>query len=124
MSKTIREIIDNVDELKPNALSGEIKTRWISTLEGRLQTEVMLMGFEEVLTYRWPDDRETQVLVEPPYDDIYEKYLAAMIDYANGEYNKYENAMAMFNETLSAFTCWFAWRYEPANGYPDEEGTV
>jgi len=61
------------------------------------------------------DGTETILLVPVPHDKLYRSYLCAMIDYANGEYDKYNNAMAMFNRELSEFTNWYARTYDPAN---------
>ena len=36
--------------------------------------------------------------------------------FGNGEYNKYQNDMAMFNEALGGYIRWFAANYEPAQG--------
>ena len=74
------------------------------------------MGPEEIKTYVWETDQNTQVLVHPPYDNLYGLYLAAMIDFGNGEYNKYQNDMAMFNEALGGYIRWFASNYEPVQG--------
>ncbi len=122
MSRTIKQIIDAVDEIKPNGFSPARKTSWISELEGRIQTEVFLQAHDEVIVYQWSDtpgegDRDTQVLVEPPYDNLYELYLAAQIDFANNEYTKYANSSEAFNNAMVGFIRWFAGRYRPADGY-------
>lgn len=116
MSKTVGQIISMVDEIRPNAFSSAVKVAWLNEVEGRIQSEVLLMGPEEVKTYVWETDQNTQVLVHPPYDNLYGLYLAAMIDFGNGEYNKYQNDMAMFNEALGGYIRWFAANYEPVQG--------
>ena len=45
----------------------------------------------------------TELLVPAPYDDIYIRYLEMQIDYANGEYGKYNNSKVMYNETYTVF---------------------
>lgn len=114
---TIGEIIANVDDVKPNAFSEEAKTMWLNSLEGRILTEVMLMSAHEVQPYSWPECESFTPLVEPPYDDLYGMWLAAQIDLANGEYDKYQNSMAVFNTAWGGFVRWFARNYEPAQGY-------
>ena len=42
----------------------------------------------------------TELLVYPPHDKLYRTYLLAMIDFANGEYTKYNNSIAMFNAQM------------------------
>ena len=120
MSKTIREIIALADEARPNGFTNERKTQWLSALEGRLQLEVFLMAEPELLTYAWPADKETQVLVGPPYDELYELYLAARIDFANGESDRYQNSKAAFDQLMGAFSRYFARRYAPAEGHRGE----
>mgnify|MGYP007101855187 CR=1 FL=1 len=112
---TLGEVIAFVDESKPNAFSEEVKTQWINEVEGMVQTEVFLFASGQVLRYDYADDKDAELLVAPPHDKLYRSYLAAMIDYANGEYSKYQNTMAMFNAQYGEFMRWFAMRYRPAD---------
>lgn len=116
------EVIAMVDEIKPNAFSQEAKTAWLNECEGLVQTEVFLFAPAEVIRYRWPENRDTPLLVEPPHDKLYWAYLTAMIDFANGEYNKYQNTMQMFNASYGEFMRWFALNYRPADAH--EEGLL
>lgn len=115
----IQEVLEWVDEVKPNAFSGKVKTAWVSALEGRIGLEVFLMAPEEVkrLRYSWPEDLDAELLVEPPYDDIYGLWLCAKIDEANGEYDRYQNAARIYNEHYGSFLRWFAQMYDPVQGY-------
>ena len=109
------EVISYVDGIKPNAFTNEDKTRWINEAEGMVQTDVLLLAPEEIITYNFENDREAELLVRPPFDKIYAAYLVAMIDFANGEYNKYQNTYQMFNAHFGAFTNWFVTNYKPAD---------
>lgn len=115
---TIKEIIERVDENKPNAFSEKQKTRWIAMLDGKIAMSVFMLDIAEVkrLAYSHPDDLETETLVSFPHDDVYDLWLEAKIDFENGEYNKYQNTMEMFNTHYGAFVRWFADTYEPAQG--------
>ena len=62
------------------------------------------------------DGGPTELLVSAPYHKIYYTYVMAMIDFANGEYNRYQNAMALFNSFFDCFTRWYAQTYRPADG--------
>lgn len=123
----VREVIEFVDEVKPNAFSPERKVKWLSVLEGTLAAEVFLMAPVEIRQLL-PDmsDMETELLVDPPYDDIYVLWLEAKIDAANGEYNKYQSTMQMYNARRAEFVCWFCQTWDPAQGYLKEgrHGTV
>ena len=114
---TLQQCIDEVDEIKPNDFSDETKTRWLNEIEGKIQTEVMLIAGVDVIQYSYPENKDWELLVEPPYDGLYPAYLAARIDYANGEYEKYQNTMQMFNEFYNDFVRWYASNYAPADAY-------
>jgi len=121
---TIREVIDNVDDIKPNAFLDETKLRWINRLEGRICLDVFLMTIDQAneLAYKHPDNMNTELLVQHPHDDIYEEWLKACIDEANGEYTKYANNMALFNGKYRNFGGWFAREYKPAQGHVRMDG--
>lgn len=112
---TLKEVIDMVDVIKPNAFDEDTKTVWINEVEGYVQTEVMLLALDDVITYTWDTDKNKELLVRPPHTKIYWTYLCAMIDFANGEYSKYQNTSQMYNEFMGEFTRWFARTYRPAD---------
>lgn len=113
--ETVTSVIRMVDEIKPNAFSDETKVKWLNEAEGLVQTEVFLFAPEEIIEYTWEKDQNTELLVAPPHDKLYRAYLVAMIDFANGEYDKYANTMQMFNAVMDEFTAWFALNYRPAD---------
>lgn len=119
---TFKEIIERVDENKPNAFSTQTKMTWLSQLEGKIAADVLLMNIVEIrqLEGKYPEVLDTQPLVTYPHEDIYDLWLTAQIDYGNGEYEKYANSMAMFNEAYDNFACWFLTVYDPAQGYRRE----
>lgn len=117
MSK-IREIIKRVDEMKPNAFSEPIKVRWISLLDGKVAVSVYRMDIVDArkLEYMHPVCLDHEPLIDFPYDDLYDLWLGAMIDFENGEYNKYQNTMEMFNSRYYEFVRWIADTYDPSQG--------
>ena len=117
---TVSSVITRVDDIKPNAFSNETKTQWLNEVEGMVQTEVFLWASEQIITYDYATNADTELLVQPPHDKLYWAYLTAMIDFANGEYNKYQNSMEMYNEYYRNFVRWFANTYKPAQGYWEE----
>ena len=48
--------------------------------------------------------------------------LEARIDYANGEYEKYQNTSQVFNSFFNEFMRWYAMNYNPSEAY--EEGLI
>lgn len=126
---TLRQVITMADDVKPNAFTTANKIEWLNKLEGTLAAEVFLMAPEEIAQLHYgPGDLDKTLLVDPPYDDIYELYLEAEIDRANGEYNKYQNTMQSFNARRGDFATWFCQIWDPAQGYrkerPRRYGTV
>lgn len=121
-SPTLREVITYLDEIKPNAFNDEIKIQWLNEVEGYLQTDVMLLDISDIIRYKYPDDLERKLLVSYPHAKVYYIYLMAMVDFANGEYNKYANTIQIYNEFLNEFLIWFADRYRPADGKAVDHG--
>lgn len=98
---TIQECIDYVDSIEPNAYSDTQKAAWLNECEGKVYTQLFLVQPYEYKTV-------TQQLALPaPYDRMYSRYLQAMIHYADGEYNRYQNSYAMFNEVWAEANRWF-----------------
>lgn len=118
MSK-ISEIIARVDAYKPNDFSEPVKLKWLNDLDGKIGLDVFLMDITEIRARQlaYPEGLEMEPLVTFPHEDIYDLYLAAKIDYENGEYNRYQNTMAAYNEAYGNFVRWLARTYQPAQGY-------
>ena len=111
----LTEVIDRVDGFKPNAFTPAQKTGWINEVEGKVQTEILLFAPPQIISYQWPGDQHTELLAAPPHDCIYPSYLTAMIDFACGEYGKYNNSILVFNNQYKEFMRWFAQHYRPAD---------
>lgn len=112
---TLDQVIQMADSIKPNAFPANAKTEWVNECEGMVQTQVMLFAIEEVITYDYERDKSKELLVLPPHSKIYWAYVCAMIDFANGEYDKYANSMQMFNAFFGEYMRWFAKVYRPAD---------
>ena len=104
---TIIEVITAVDEIKPNGYEQLSKVHWLSQLDGMVKNEIIDTheGCEGVTFegYNAETPLDTPLLIPHPYDDVYRYWLEAQIDYANGEYTKYNNSMSMYNEAYSAY---------------------
>ena len=105
--RTVNDVITYVNDIKPNAFTEETLTEWLSECEGSIQTEILCIASGDVVTYSYADNKDTELIVKPPHDKLYGFYLLAMIDFAHGEYKKYENTMQLFNAALSEFAKWF-----------------
>ena len=119
---TVSELIAYVDSVKPNAFSDSDKLVWLNEIEARIQTEVMLRWQGEMEQYTLPEDKDTELLLSPPHTAVYRYWLQSMIDFENGEYDKYQNTMQMFNSFYGEFMRWYADVYQPADAH--EEGLI
>lgn len=104
---TLLEAINRIDVLKPNSYSQGEKIQWLSNLDGIIKREIIDTheGGEGVVFNGYTEETSltTELLVPAPYDDVYLRYLETQIDYANGEYGKYNNSMAMYDTAYSSF---------------------
>ena len=103
----IIEAIQAVDTWKPNTYSELEKIQWLSKLDSTIKTEIIDTheGADDI-TFNGYDENtslETELLVKAPYDDIYVSWLESRIDYANGEYAKYNNSTTVFNTAYTSF---------------------
>lgn len=108
---TIIEAINRIDSLKPNSYPPEDKIAWLSIIDGEIKANIIDTheGSENVTFKGYDTDtaHDTVLLVPAPYDDIYIKWLESQIDYANGETAKFNNSIAMYNTTYSAFARYY-----------------
>jgi len=114
---TIIEAINRIDAIKPNGYDQTQKIKWLSTLDGIVKKEVIDIheGGEEVTFTGYTDETAltTKLLIDHPYDEVYIRYLETQIDYANGEYAKYNNSSDVFNEVYASFTRYYTRTHMP-----------
>ena len=107
----ISDAIYLVDKLKPNQYSTDIKTGWLSKLDGQIFKEVFLTHADSPIeSFDGYDgsDPEQELLVPYPYDeDIYNYFLQAQIDKENGETAKYNQSITLYNNAFHAFQAWY-----------------
>jgi hypothetical protein len=104
---TIAEVISKVDSLKPNTYAKEDKVEWLSNLDARVKTQIIdahescdcfqFYGYDNEL------DQDTELLVPAPYDEMYLRWLEAMIDYNNSEEDRYNNSIVLFNNAYEGY---------------------
>jgi hypothetical protein len=113
---TIIEAINGIDALKPNQYTQEQKIEWLSKIDGLIKEQV-------VDTHEGGVDIEsidysivpinTKLLIPAPYDEIYLHYLTMKIDYAMGEYQKYNNSAQVYNTALQEYKRWYNREHMP-----------
>ena len=136
---TPNKVIEVVDRLKPNAYSEEDKLRWISELEGMVvrlvfqwdetylaeveakykSKEIKEDEYKEILNktkpFVYPEDMDKELLIPAPFDDVYNLFLCAKIDYYNREYTNYNNSAMMFEARYTEYKKDYI-RNNPARG--------
>ncbi len=108
---TIADVISKVDNLKPNHYSVEDKISWLSTLDSRIKTQIIDTHERnhqeccQVIFYGYDSlaDMQTELLVGAPYDEMYLRWLEAMIDYHNSDDDRYNNAIMLFNNAYDGY---------------------
>lgn len=115
---TLQDCIDYVDSIEPNAYNNAQKAAWINECEGKVYTQLFL-----VQPYEFKQTPQTLAL-PAPYDRMYSRYLQAMIHYANGEYDRYANSIAMFNEVWNEANRWFGGDFDVTDRLRNREFKV
>ena len=104
---TIAEVISKVDALKPNNFEPEDKIDWLSNLDARVKSQIIDAheGAERYPFYGYDGliDQDTELLVPAPYDEMYQRWLEAMIDYHNSDDDRYNNAIILFNNAYEGY---------------------
>lgn len=117
VNMTIEQAIAKINSLKPNSYSDMDKVEWLSELDGRIKAEIVDTheDSEDVIFFGYNEDTDLEIalIVPPPYDDIYIKWLESKIDYANNEYAKYNNSTTALNSAYQAFERYYNRQHMP-----------
>lgn len=116
---TVGEAMARIRELKPNPYTDELLVGQLYNLDLSLYHELYL--WHEGLHLHMTDEEtgeevpagppapydikepDAVLLVPEPYSMLYLYYLAAQIDFLNGELARYNNSMVMYNTALSTY---------------------
>ena len=113
----IIEAINQIDSLKHNTYSQRDKILWLSRLDSmvkRLIIDTHEGGEDVIFTgYTETTDPETELLVSAPFDEMYLRWLEAQIDYANGEYGKYNNSILMYQTSYDGYANYYNRNHMP-----------
>lgn len=104
---TIIEAISRLDNLKFNTYTQEDKIEWLSRLDSAIKTQILdkhegnlhaaFSGYDKNTPLN------TELIVPAPYDDLYLHWMESQVDYYNGEYDKFNNAILLYNTSYDAF---------------------
>ena len=115
----IIDAISRLDALQFNTYSQSDKVDWLSRLDSMVKNLVIDTheGAEAVTFAGYNDstDLNTVLLVPAPYDEMYLRWMEAQIDYHNGEYDKYNNAIILFNTAFEAYKSYYNGIHKPVS---------
>lgn len=104
---TIKNAIALTDSMTYNQIDAPEKVMWLSNLDWVIHRDVHACheGTKDIpyAGYNGDTDLDTELLVPPPYDEIYRWYLEMQISDANGEVARYNNAMVKYNATMLSY---------------------
>ena len=108
---TIRDAITRLDALIFNTYSDEDKVQWLSRLDTEVKQQIIDTheGAHNVsfsgYTVNTPGD--TVLLVPSPYDEVYLRWMESQIHYYNGEYDKFNASIVMYNTAFDAYASYY-----------------
>lgn len=106
---SINEVIERVNRARPDALDDATKAAWLIELDGKLEREVIArhaLAEGEIAPEpprAYPEDGDKPLLAQSPYDNLYDLYLMAQIDFFNREAENYNNSALTFNAALDEY---------------------
>lgn len=108
---TINQVITQIQNEKPSQYSVDTLVKWLSDVEGLIYHEVVRWhkGTDHIQykPFNADTDLDKVLFVPEPYSNVYLRYLAAQIDYNNGELPQYANSMTLYNTALTAFADYY-----------------
>lgn len=125
---TINDALALIDEINANSYDTKIKIGWLSQLDGRVFNDIILTHEHELVddgseegnliepTFPGYDETtslDTKLIIDDTYSDVYINYLMAMIAYSNGETERYQNSMIMYNTNYKEYADWYNRTHSP-----------
>lgn len=112
---TARELLTTIDQMRPNAFTDGEKLQFLNTIEGRIYTEILNRAEGNDLTFVpfREGEEEKELIVKIPYTDIYIYYMAAMIDFYNGDSSRYNDTMVLFNNVWDEYAAYYRENNKP-----------
>lgn len=107
----VREAVERIDSMVRNTYTREEKVFWLSNLDAQIATFVLRVTPPD--PYRDSQDLDKELLVGPPFDIMYVHWLEAQIAYANGEIDRYNNAMSLYQQDYDSFASYNARENKP-----------
>lgn len=100
---TVRNLLDMVRAAKATAQSDAMLIQYLNEIEGTAQTDVMGIAPKDTVEH---SSESEELLIKAPHDKLYIYHVMAMVDFGDGEYEKYQNELEM---AKAAFSEWAKW---------------
>lgn len=109
---TIKQAITKAKLLMPGTQwEDETILSWLSEVEGAILVEVLLVDPSEIQPLEEVNDEKLTAIY--PFDKLYTVYLKAQMEFANGEYDRSANTMALYNTYFDEYRVWVENRVKP-----------
>ena len=96
---TLATLIARIQSLRPSQYDEVQLVDWINEVEAQVADEVINRAWADNVEFHPYDiavDAERKLILPDEHCDVYLHYLAAKIDYWNGETDRYNNSAAMY----------------------------
>lgn len=114
---TIQEAINRLDALIFNTYTTDDKIQWLSRLDTAVKQQIIdtheggqKVEFEG---YTAATPVATKLLVPSPFDEVYLRWMEAQIHYHNGEYDKFNAAIIMYNTAFESYASYYNKHHMP-----------
>ena len=110
---TLEGAIKYALSLKGRYTYGEEKVReWLTRLDGSIIAQIIdnYEDSEEVYFEGYTDStvsEDTELVVPSPWDALYLHWIEAQTDYANGEYDRYNNSAQAYSDAYEAYARYY-----------------
>ena len=114
---TILEALNRIDALKFNTYTISEKMEWLSTLDSYVKS-LIIDNHEggEAINFAGYDDKtdiNTVLLVPAPFDEIYLRWMESQINYHNGELDKYNASIVLYNTVFDSYANFYKRNHKP-----------
>ena len=111
---TINEVIRRVDRIRPNLLEDKDKVRWLMQVDERVYRE---MTGKDDPERRPAAEGDGKLIIPDCHGQVYDLYLTAMIEFAQEEYEAYNNTVEAYDQAMREYRAWYRREHMPRAGY-------
>lgn len=113
---TIGEAIEKAHQYRPNHKAEDSDIiRWLNEVDSRIQTDIYDAYFmpKRYIPYTIGSPTSAPLLAEPGFERMYNDYLCASIDLLQGDYERYNESIARFNNAFEEYSGYIARTHLP-----------